>query len=71
MDVLKGFSKMILNDDGAAKVANGALFRREDIVSLENRGSSFFVIANNQENLIAIAEIDIEKWLIVYNCVFN
>ncbi len=71
MEVLKGFSKIILNDAGRARVANGALFSREEVISLENRGSDFFVIADNQENLIAIAEIDIEKWLIIYNCVFN
>lgn len=71
MEVLKGFSKIVLNDAGRARVANGALFSREEVISLENRGSDFFVIADNQENLIAIAEIDIEKWLITYNCVFN
>lgn len=71
MDVLKGFSKIVLNDAGRARVANGALFSREEVISLEDRDSNFFVIADNQENLIAIAEIDIEKWLIMYNCVFN
>jgi len=71
MEVLKGFSKMVLNDAGRARVANGALFSRDEVISLENRDSDYFVIADNQENLIAIAEIDIEKWLIIYNCVFN
>ena len=71
VEVLKDFSKIILNDSGRARVANGALFSREDVISLEKRDRDFFIIADNQENLIAIAEIDIEKWLIVYNCVFN
>lgn len=71
MEVLKGFSKIILNDTGAARVANGALFSREEVIMLEMRDGDFFIIADNQENLIAIAEIDIEKWLIIYNCVFN
>lgn len=71
IEVLKDFSKIILNDAGRARVANGALFSREDVISLEKRDGNFFIIADNQENLIAIAEIDIEKWLIVYSCVFN
>lgn len=71
MEVLKGFSRVILNESGAAKVANGALFRKEDIDSLDDRESNFFIIADSQENLIAIAEIDIDKWLIIYKCVFN
>jgi len=71
MEVLKGFSKIILNDAGRARVANGALFSRDEVISLEQRDSDYFIIADNQENLIAIAEIDIENWLIMYNCVFN
>jgi len=71
MDVLKDFSKIILNDAGRARVANGALFSREEVISLEKRDRDFFIISDNQENLIAIAEIDIEKWLIIYQCVFN
>ncbi len=71
LEVLKGFSKIILNENGAARVANGALFSRDDVLLLEKRDGDFFIIADNQENLIAIAEIDIDKWLIVYNCVFN
>lgn len=71
LDVLKGFNKIIVNENGAFKVANGALFSREDVNLLEKRDGNFYIIADNQENLIAIAEIDIEKWLIIYNCVFN
>jgi len=70
-EVLKGFSKVVLNDMGAARVANGALFGRDDVTMLDNSCGSLFILADNQENLIAIAEIDIDKWLITYNCVFN
>jgi len=71
LDVLTDFSKITLNEAGAARVANGALFSREDVISLEKRDGDFCIIADNQENLIAIAQIDIDKWLIIYNCVFN
>jgi tRNA pseudouridine55 synthase len=71
MEVLKNFSKIILNEAGRARVANGALFSREEVISLEKGDRDFFIIADKQENLIAIAEIDIENWLIIYNCVFN
>lgn len=70
-EVLKDFSRIILNNAGRARVANGALFSREDVISIEKRDRDFFIIADNQENLIAIAEIDIEKWHIMYKCVFN
>lgn len=70
-DVLKKFGKIIVNENGAVKVSNGALFSRNDADLLEKGDGNFFIIADNQENLIAIAEIDIEKWLIIYHCVFN
>jgi len=71
VDVLKNFSRVILNESGAARVANGALFSRDDVILIEKKDVDFFIITDNHENLIAIAEIDIEKWLIIYNCVFN
>lgn len=70
-EVLNGFSKIVLNDNGASRVVNGAFFSRDDVIMLEKREGVFFTITDNQENLIAIAEIDTDKWLIDYKCVFN
>lgn len=71
LDVMKGFSKIVLDDTGTSRVANGALFSREDVIGLEKGLGDYFIIADNHENLIAIAGIDIDKWLITYKCVFN
>ncbi len=71
IEVLKGFSRLVLNDYGASRVLNGAFFSREDVILLEKREEDFFTVADKHQNLIAIAEIDTDKWLINYKCVFN
>ena len=70
-EVMKGYSKIILGDRGVMRAANGALFSREDVLKFEKGEGDFFIIADYNENLIAIAGIDIDKWLITYKCVFN
>jgi len=70
-DVLEDFGRIVINDSGKKKVINGAPFKRDDVISLEKRNRDFCMITDDDENLIAIAEIDIDKWLIAYYCVFN
>ncbi|MCL1832981.1 MAG: tRNA pseudouridine(55) synthase TruB [Leptospirales bacterium] len=70
-DALQDFSRIAINDSGRGKVLNGAPFKRGDIISLEMRNRNFCMITDDSENLIAIAEIDIDKWIIDYYCVFN
>jgi len=70
-EALKGFGTMIVNETAVAKVMNGALFSRFDVVCFENRGLKPFLIEDVDKNLIAIAEIDIDKWLISYHSVFK
>jgi tRNA pseudouridine55 synthase len=70
-DVLEDFGRIAVNDSGKKKVINGAPFRRDDVIRLEKRVRDFCLITDNDENLIAIVEIDIEKWIIAYYCVFN
>ena len=62
---------MTVNEAAAAKIMNGALFSRFDVISHESRGTSPFMIEDEEKNLIAIAEIDIENWQISYHSVFK
>jgi tRNA pseudouridine55 synthase len=71
MDVLGDFGRIEVNDSGKKRVMNGAPFGRDDVIILEKRSRDFWIITDVDENLIAIAEIDIDKWIIAYYCVFN
>jgi len=71
VEALNGFGALTVNETAAAKVMNGALFSRFDVIMLESRGSKPFVILDEEKNLIAIAEIDIDKWQINYHSVFR
>lgn len=70
-EALKGFGTMTVNETAAAKVKNGALFSRFDVISHENSGIKPCMIEDEEKNLIAIAEIDIDKWQIIYHSVFK
>ncbi|HRX47770.1 MAG TPA: tRNA pseudouridine(55) synthase TruB, partial [Spirochaetota bacterium] len=70
-EALEGFGTMTVNEKAAAKIMNGALFSRLDVVLHENRGLKPYMIEDEEKNLIAIAEIDIENWQITYHSVFK
>lgn len=70
-EALSNFSRIILDDTGAAKVLHGAMFKREEVLNRDNRGSSVFVIFNRHEEMIAIADLDSDSWQINYHSVFN
>jgi len=70
-DVLKDFGRIVIGDSGKKKIINGAPFKRDDCLSLEKGNRNLCMITDTDENLIAIAEIDIDKWNIDYYCVFN
>ena len=71
IDVLEDFSRIAVSDSGKRRVINGAPFRRDEVISLEKRSRDFWIITDVDENLIAIVELDIDKWIIAYYCVFN
>jgi hypothetical protein len=70
-EALKNFSSLKVKDIIEKKILNGAFFAREDLVSIDNKGKNPFIILNEEENLIAIANVDINNWLIEYLNVFN
>jgi tRNA pseudouridine55 synthase len=70
-EALAGFRRMVVNRDAVRKVFNGASFPETDIISVDESGERGFIILDEDENLIAIADIDIDKWQIKYNNVFK
>lgn len=70
-DALSDFGRIILNDAGCAKVLNGAFFKREEVLIRDDKNGNIFVIFNGHEDLIAIADLDIDSWHISYHSVFN
>ena len=53
------------------RIANGAPFPSEEALEIRDRGGKLFIILDESENLIAIADVDIGKWHIKYLNVFN
>lgn len=70
-EALAGFGTLTVSPPGARRVLNGAPFPREDLLTLEKGEGDFFIIFNEDEKLIAIASIDIDKWHLQYLNVFN
>jgi tRNA pseudouridine55 synthase len=70
-DVLTGMGRIVVNDLGVKKVHNGAVFGRELTLSVEQSGTSRYTIWSEGKNLIAIADVDIDNWLIIYLNVFK
>lgn len=68
---LKNFGRLLLDSNGAERVSNGAYFMRESVKKMEINHCNKVLVLDEKENLIAIAEIDVDKWLISYDSVFN
>jgi tRNA pseudouridine55 synthase len=71
VDSLPDFGRIEVKDAALKKVRNGADFGRDDIVRIDARGESPFIIIDGGKNLIAIASIDVDNWSIRYLNVFN
>lgn len=70
-EALIGFNTVIVPEDSASKVLNGGFFPEADaLIDIKNSGT-VFAVKDINENLIAIADIDVEKWHIRYLNVFN
>ncbi|MBN2041711.1 MAG: tRNA pseudouridine(55) synthase TruB [Spirochaetes bacterium] len=70
-DALSFLSLIKVKKSAVKNILNGAFFRRDDIISLENNADKHFLIVDEEENLIAIADINIDNWFIKYLNVFN
>jgi len=70
-EALSYFSSIVLKNIVRKQVFNGAFFNRDDIISIDAKAGNTFIILDEEKNLIAIADIDIDNWMIKYLNVFN
>ncbi len=68
---MSAYSACVVGPEARVKARNGALFGRDEVVSLTFKEEKKFIILDTEENLIAIADIDTDKWHINYDCVLN
>ncbi len=70
-EALGGSGRIMVDDGARALVMNGSPFPPGSVRHLEDRGGKRFIILDEGENLIAIADMDIQKWHLRYINVFN
>ncbi len=68
---LEDYSKIYVNNAAVERILNGAQFFKENIVKVEKNSKKMYIILNEKENLIAIADVDFDHWNIKYRNVFN
>ena len=68
---LGNYSVIVVNDDAVKTIMHGGFFKKDDIYSTVVKEEKKFIIVDKEENLIAIADIDIDKWHINYNAVLG
>jgi tRNA pseudouridine55 synthase len=78
IDSLDSLGSIIVKDELVKGILNGAYFSREDVVNIEEidpknqkKGQKTVKIISKGKKLLAIADIEIEKWYINYYNVFN
>lgn len=70
-EALSGFGTVRVNERGEKKALNGAIFPIGDVLEMKEGYNKPYIVFGGGENLIAIAEIDIEDWNIRYLNVFS
>jgi hypothetical protein len=71
VEALEEHGKIIVRDAARKRILNGAPFPAEEALEIRDRDGKLFIILDESENLIAIADVDIQKWHIKYLNVFN
>ncbi len=70
-DALADFNRVVVNENGRRRAVNGAQFDYSDVIETNDKGSSLFIIEDEKDNLIGVAEIDTDRWNIKYLNIFN
>lgn len=70
-EAVSGMNRLVVSNEGAEKVRNGARFRADLIVEQVDLGSEKTALFNEQLTLIAIADVDFDRWNLKYSIVFN
>jgi len=72
-EALRDFNRITVGSEVVPRIFNGAWFQIEETTDIEYRDEEKkrFLILDMEKNLIAIADVDIDKWHITYLNVFN
>jgi tRNA pseudouridine55 synthase len=70
-DALSDFGLLGVDEDGAARVCNGATLERQQVSMIEPSPGRPFRVMDRDNNMIAIAELDPDNWTIRYLNVFK
>jgi tRNA pseudouridine55 synthase len=71
IDALANYGMVVVSNSCRNRILNGTFFGREGAVKIIDKGKKLFIIADEDQNLIAIADMNIEKWQIKYLNVFK
>lgn len=70
-ETLSFLNKITLTGEGVARAKNGQFFTESQIVKRELEKDVPYIVVDEEENLVAIADIDIDNWYVKYLNVFN
>jgi tRNA pseudouridine55 synthase len=75
IDSLNNLGSITIKDEAIKGILNGAYFNREDVVNIDlkdqKKDQKTVKIVSNDKKLIAIVDIEIDKWCIKYYNVFQ
>ncbi len=71
IEALEGQGRIVVSEAARKRILNGAPFPAEEALEIRDNDGKLFIILDESENLIAIADVDIQKWHIKYLNVFN
>ena len=70
-EALHEFGEMVIESRTKSRVQCGASFKDDEVVAIHSVPGKPFRIVDEDKNLIAVAEVDVDRWKIRYLNVFN
>jgi tRNA pseudouridine55 synthase len=70
-EALDFMNKIILTGEGVVRAKNGCYFLQDQVKDLQKADSVEYAVFDEDKNLIAIADINIDNWHVKYKNVFN
>ncbi|MBN1532337.1 MAG: hypothetical protein JXA20_06725, partial [Spirochaetes bacterium] len=70
-DAFRDYSSLVVKNGMRKRVQNGSDFPRGEVLNMSHGDKKIFIIFDEDQNVIAIADIDTEKWHITYLNTFH